>query len=62
MALAPKSVQSQMMLGSVFEVLGQVESARAAYQNALVLAQTIEPEFQVRSIPSIKQKLETIPK
>jgi 4-amino-4-deoxy-L-arabinose transferase-like glycosyltransferase len=61
-ALAPKSVQSQMMLGSVFEVLGQPESARAAYQNALVLAQTIEPEFQVRSIPSIKQKLETIPK
>ena len=61
-ALAPKSVQSQMMLGSVFEVLGQVESARAAYQNALVLAQTIEPEFQVRSIPSIKQKLEKVPK
>ena len=37
--------------------MGQPEEARSAYEKALVLAKTLEPEFQVRSIPSIKQKL-----
>jgi predicted negative regulator of RcsB-dependent stress response len=50
-----------MMLGDVFKVLGQAKQARSAYEKALVLAQTIEPEFQIRSIPSIEEKLASIP-
>jgi hypothetical protein len=30
----------------------------AAHEKALTLAQTVEPEFQVRLLPSIRQKLE----
>lgn len=56
-ALAPAAVQSQMMLGDVLREMGQPEEARLAYEKALVLAKTLEPEFQVRSIPGIEQKL-----
>ena len=45
------------MLGDVLEAMGQPEEARSAYEKALVLAKTVEPEFQIRSIPSIEQKL-----
>jgi hypothetical protein len=56
-ALAPDAVQSQMILGDVLRAMGQPEEARLAYEKALSLAKTIEPEFQVRSIPAIEQKL-----
>jgi hypothetical protein len=56
-ALAPDAVQPQIMLGDVLMAMGQPEEARAAYEKALMLAKTVEPEFQVRSIPSIEQKL-----
>ena len=55
--LAPNEVQTQLILGDVFEALGQVDQARAAYEKALVLAKTKEPEFQVRSLPGIEQRL-----
>jgi hypothetical protein len=32
--------------------------ARAAYEKALTLAQTVEPEFQRRWIPTLKEKLD----
>lgn len=51
-ALAPNAVQPQMMLGDVLEAMGQPEGARSAYQKALELARTVEPDFQVRSIPT----------
>src|SRR5882724_5013604 len=60
--LAPNAVQTQMMLGDVLGAMGHAEQARSAYEKALVLAKTIEPEFQIRSIPSIEQKLESVPK
>jgi len=56
-ALAPDAVQSQLVLGDVLRAKGQTDEARSAYEKALVLAKTIEPEFQVRSIPGIEQKL-----
>ncbi len=34
--------------------------ARAAYEKALRLAQTVEPEFQRRWIPTVKEKLEAV--
>ena len=57
--LAPNEVQTQLILGNVFEEMGQVEQARSAYERALVLAKTIEPEFQIRSIPGIERKLKS---
>jgi dolichyl-phosphate-mannose-protein mannosyltransferase/tetratricopeptide repeat protein len=56
-ALAPDAVQPRIMLGDVLTAMGQPEEARTAYEKALVLAKTVEPEFQVRSIPGIEQKL-----
>ena len=60
--LAPNAVDVQLMLGDVLAAMGQTERARSAYGKALVLAKTIEPEFQIRSIPSIERKLESLPK
>ena len=60
--LAPNEVQTQMILGDVLGEMGQPEQARSAYERALVLAKTIEPEFQIRSVPGIERKLESVPK
>ena len=57
LALAPDSVQTRLMLGDVLAKLGRAEEARAEYKKALSLAKSIEPEFQVRSVPDIERKL-----
>jgi hypothetical protein len=59
-ALAPDSVQTQLALGDILLEMGQSQQARASYQKALELAKTIEPEFQIRSIPEIEQKLQAL--
>jgi len=56
-ALAPEAVQTRVMLGDVLAASGRREEARAEYEKALSLAKTIEPEFQVRSVPDIERKL-----
>lgn len=56
-ALAPEAVPTRMMLGDVLTASGRPEEARAEYERALSLAKTIEPEFQVRSVPDIERKL-----
>jgi len=56
-ALAPDSIQTQLALGDILRALGQPEQARTAYEKALTLAKTIEPEFQIRSVPEIEQRL-----
>jgi len=56
-ALAPEAVQARMMLGDVLAASGRPEEARAEYEKALSLAKTIEPEFQLRSVPDIERKL-----
>jgi hypothetical protein len=58
--LAPDSVQTQLALGDILLEMGQSQQARASYQKALELAKTIEPEFQIRSIPEIEQKLQAL--
>ena len=55
--LAPNSVDVQLTLGDVLAAMGQTAQARAVYEKALELAKIIEPEFQIRSIPAIEQKL-----
>jgi len=42
---------------AVVLLLEEAVEARSAYEKALLLAKTIEPEFQIRSIPNIERKL-----
>jgi len=56
-ALAPGSIQTQLALGDILRDMGQPQQARPVYEKALGLAKTIEPEFQIRSIPDIEQRL-----
>ena len=58
--LAPDAVQTQLILGDVLKVMGQTEQARLAYEKALLLAKTVEPDFQIRSIPGIEQRLKSL--
>jgi tetratricopeptide (TPR) repeat protein len=58
--LAPNSVDVQLTFGDVLAAMGQTAQARSVYEKALVLAKTIEPEFQIRSIPGIEQKLASV--
>ena len=59
-ALAPNAIQTQLALGDVLLAMGEVEQARACYEKALELAKTIEPEFQIRSVPDIEQRLKSL--
>jgi tetratricopeptide (TPR) repeat protein len=61
-ALSPDSVHTQLALGDILLEMGQPQQARASYEKALELAKTIEPEFQIRAIPSIQEKLEGVQK
>jgi len=57
-ALAPDSIQTQLAVGDILRAMGQPQQARPIYEKALGLAKTIEPEFQIRSIPDIEQRLQ----
>jgi hypothetical protein len=59
-ALAPNSIQTQLALGDILRELGRPQEARTRYERALELAKTIEPEFQVRSVPGIEGRLESL--
>ena len=59
-ALAPDSIQTQLALGDILLEMGQPQQARALFKKALELAKTIEPEFQIRSIPNIEQRLQSV--
>jgi tetratricopeptide (TPR) repeat protein len=56
-ALAPEALQARLMLGDALAASGRTQEARAEYEKALSLAKTIEPEFQIRSVPDIERKL-----
>lgn len=56
-SLAPNSVDTQLILGDVLAAMGQPDPARSAYTKALELSQTIEPDFQIRRLPGIQQRL-----
>ena len=59
-ALAPDSIHTQLALGDILLAMGQSQQARANYEKALELAKTIEPEFQLRSVSDIEQKLQSV--
>ena len=60
LALAPDSVTTQLAVGDILREMGQPEQARLRYQKALELARTIEPEFQIRSMPNIEERLASL--
>ncbi len=56
-ALAPNLVNPQAALGDVLTALHRDKEARACYQRALTLAQTVEPQLQTAWIPILQAKL-----
>lgn len=58
-ALSPDSVPVQLALGDILREMGHAQEARRSYEQALKLTKTIEPEFQIRSIPEIEQRLQS---
>ena len=56
----PDCVTSQILLGDMMLLRKRPVEARAAYEKALTLAQTVEPEFQRQWIPALKEKLATV--
>ena len=59
-ALAPDAIQTQLALGDILREMGQPQQARSYYERALELARTIEPEFQIRSVPGIEERLQAV--
>lgn len=59
-ALAPYAIQTHLAEGDLLRERGQSQEARASYERALELAKTIEPEFQIRSVPNIEQRLQSL--
>ena len=56
-ALAPDLVNPQVALGDAYAALHRTKDARACYQKALTLAETVEPQLQTSWIPILKAKL-----
>lgn len=56
-ALAPNEVRCQAALGEALRAVGRTDEARAVFQRALMLAQTIEPEFQVEWVDRLQRRL-----
>jgi hypothetical protein len=55
--LAPTSVKAQLRLGDVQKAMGQADNGRRSYEEALRLAQTAAPDFQVGWVETIRGKL-----
>lgn len=55
--LAPGSVQSQTELGHILEKLNRKDEARQAFQAAIILANSIRPEFQQSWVPGLRESL-----
>lgn len=56
-ALAPDSAHGQLTLGDALAALNRPEDALPAYQRALELARTIEPQFQQATAKKAQQKI-----
>src|SRR6266498_904692 len=55
--LAPNSMQAQATLGFLLLKLNRPDEGRQALQRALVLAQTVKPEFQKGSVPGLQSAM-----
>lgn len=55
--IAPNGMQPQMTLGGVLTAMHRDAEARLAYEKALAIAQTMEPEAKNIWIPTIEEKM-----
>jgi len=55
--LAPDGLQTQIALGDAFSADKQPQEAREAYERALAITKTMEPEGQVTWVPQVEAKL-----
>lgn len=56
-ALAPDSASVNITMGHALDTAGRRDQARAYYQKALTLAQTVQPSFQDGLVPMLKARL-----
>lgn len=56
-ALAPDAAKPNALLGDILTAMGRTNEARAAYQKALTLAKTVEPDFQIGLAQELERKL-----
>jgi hypothetical protein len=56
-ALVPDAAKPNALLGDILTAMGRPNEARAAYQKALTLAKTIEPDFQIELAQELEKKL-----
>ena len=56
-AMAPNDVGSQYALGDALMHLKRKDEAKAAFQRAITLAETIYPEYQATYVPFLKEQL-----
>jgi hypothetical protein len=56
-AIDPDELQAQMLLGDTLTKLGQPLAAKAAYQQALAIAKTMEPSAEAIWVKTIQTKL-----
>lgn len=56
-SIAPDAFQTQMIFGDVSAAMGHKNEAHAAYERALAMAQTMEPDAQQLWLPQIQSKL-----
>lgn len=56
-ALAPDAVLPNIVLGDVLTAMGHADQARPHYENALHLAETVQPAFQEGWVPAMQARL-----
>jgi Dolichyl-phosphate-mannose-protein mannosyltransferase len=56
-AIDPDELEAQMVLGNTLTALGQPLAAKPAYQQALAIAQTMEPSAEAIWVKTIQKKL-----
>ena len=56
-ALAPDAVKPNALLGDIFTAMQRPEEAHASYEKALMLAKTVQPEFQVGWLNDLEKKV-----
>jgi 4-amino-4-deoxy-L-arabinose transferase-like glycosyltransferase len=57
LVLAPDAVKPNVLLGDVLVALKRPDEARPYYEKALMLAKSVEPEFQLGWVPTLQEKL-----
>lgn len=59
-SMAPGDVGNHMVLGDALLAMKQTDAAKAEFETALQLAQSVEPEWQAPWIPAIKKRLSSL--